>query len=138
VQQIEAITLVSDMQTALFCLRHRDVVIRDGPFPLFPNSRFRVEDWDALHHEASRQERRFVLCSASVRALNLAHDCQVLALAKPTAIEAIYAAVMGFPRSGTVRGYRKLKLITECKASLVRNVSHTTGHASPSRPESAT
>jgi hypothetical protein len=104
-QQLEAMTLVSDLQTALLWLSEHDVVLCDAAFALSPNSRFVVEDWDVVHREASRQGVHFVLYSASVRALNLAHDSDIVAVAKPAAIGEIYAALMSFPLPVMNRGY---------------------------------
>jgi CheY-like chemotaxis protein len=47
-QLLEAITLASDLQTAILCLPEHDAVLCDGTFPLSRNSRFLVEDWDVI------------------------------------------------------------------------------------------
>src|SRR5208283_4047930 len=92
-QQLEAITLASDLETAIVCLPEHDAVLCDGTFPLSHNSRFLVEDWDVVRQEAHRRGIHFVLYSGSVRALECARESGTLALAKPAAIEEIYAAL---------------------------------------------
>ena len=92
-QQLEAITLVSDLQSAILCLPEHDAVLCDGTFPLSHNARFLVEDWDVIRQEAHRRGIHFVLYSGSVRALECARESGTLALAKPAPIEEIYAAL---------------------------------------------
>ena len=96
-QNIEAITLVSDLQTAILCLPEHDAVLCDGMFPLSHNSRFVVEEWDVVRQEAHRRGIHFVLYSGSVRALDCARESNTPALAKPAAIEEIYAALTRHP-----------------------------------------
>jgi hypothetical protein len=96
-QQIEAITLASDLQTAVLCLPEHDAVLCEGTFPLSHNSLFLAEDWDVVRQEANRRGIHFVLYSGSVRALECARDSSTLALAKPAAIEDIHAALTHRP-----------------------------------------
>lgn len=90
---IEAITLATDLQTALLCLPEHDAVLCDGMFPLYHNSRYAVEEWDVVRQEATRRGIHFVLYSGSDRALDCARGSNTPALAKPAAIEGIYAAL---------------------------------------------
>lgn len=92
-QQFEAITLAADLQTAILCLPEHDAVLCDGRFPLSPDSRFWVEDWDVVRQEAHRRGIHFVLYSGSVRCLDCARESHIPALAKPAAVEEIYAAL---------------------------------------------
>jgi CheY-like chemotaxis protein len=92
-QIIEAITLASELQTAILCLPEHDAVLCDGMLPLTPDSHFVVKDWDMVLQEANRRGIHFVLCSGSVRALDCAHESDTPALTKPAAIEEIYAAL---------------------------------------------
>ncbi|MGD1100907.1 MAG: hypothetical protein ABSA59_02480 [Terriglobia bacterium] len=112
-QNIEAITLVSDLQTAILCLPEHDAVLCDGMFPLSHNSRFVVEEWDVVRQEAHRRGIHFVLYSGSVRALDCARESNTPALAKPAAIEEIYAALLSFPLSVINRGYGESARMTE-------------------------
>jgi CheY-like chemotaxis protein len=112
-QHIEAITLVSDLQTAMLCLPEHDVVLCDGTFPLSHNSRFVVEEWDVVRLEANRRGIHFVLYSGSVRALDCARESNTPALAKTAATEEIYAALMSFAQPVSNRGYRELAQMTE-------------------------
>jgi CheY-like chemotaxis protein len=99
-QHFEAITLVADLQTAILCLPEHDAVLCDGRFPLSHNSRFLVEDWDVVRQEARRRGIHFVLYSGSASALDCARESHTPALAKPAAIEEIYAALTGQRRAG--------------------------------------
>ena len=92
-QQIEAITLAADLQSAMLRLPEHDAVLCDGTFPLCPNSRYVVEEWDVVRQEAIRRGIYFVLYSGSDRALDCARESNTPALAKPAAIEEIYAAL---------------------------------------------
>jgi len=112
-QHIEAITLVSDLQTAILCLPEHDVVLCDGMFPLSDNSPWVVEEWDVVRQEAHRQGIHFVLYSGSVRALDCARESNIPALAKPAAIEEIYAVLMSFPLSVINRGYEEAGKMSE-------------------------
>jgi CheY-like chemotaxis protein len=102
-KRFEAITLASDLQTAIRCLPEHDIVLCDGMFPLSPDSPFVVDDWDVIRQEASRRGIHFVLYSGSVRALDWARASKTPALTKPAAIEEIYAALtcerLAFPRN---------------------------------------
>jgi CheY-like chemotaxis protein len=104
-QQIEAITLASDLKTAILCLPAHDAVLCDGSFPLSHNSRFVVEEWDVVRQEAHRRGIHFVLYSGSVRALECARETNTIALAKPTSSEEIYAALTGFTQPMTPGAY---------------------------------
>ncbi len=112
-QHIEAITLASDLQTAILCLPEHDVVLCDGAFPLSHNSRFVVEEWDVVRQEAHRRGIHFVLYSGSVRALDCARESNIPAVAKPATIEEIYAVLMSFPLSIIDRGYGETAIMTE-------------------------
>ena len=90
-QLFEAITIASDLQTAILCLPGHDAVLCDGMFPLSPHSRFVVEEWDVVRQEAKRRGINFVLYSGSAHALDCAREDNTPALAKPAAIEEIYA-----------------------------------------------
>ena len=90
---IETITLAGDLDTAMRRLPDHDAVLCDGQFPLSQNSRFIVEEWDVVRHEARRRGIHFVLYSGCGRALDRARDSRTLALMKPAAIEEIYAAL---------------------------------------------
>jgi CheY-like chemotaxis protein len=90
-QLLEAITIASDLQTAILYLPGHDAVLCDGMFPLSPNSHFVGEEWDVVRQEAYRRGIHFVLYSGSVRALDCAREGNTPALAKPAAIEEIYA-----------------------------------------------
>jgi CheY-like chemotaxis protein len=92
-QRLETITLAGDLATALDRLPEHDVVLCDGRFPLSPNSRFLVEEWDAVRHEASRRGIHFVLYTGCLRAFQEARDGDTPALAKPAPIEDLYAAL---------------------------------------------
>ena len=92
-QQFEAITIASDLQTAILRLPEHDAVLCDGMFPVSPHSRFVVEDWDVIRHAARQRGIHFVLYSGSVRALDCARKDHTPALAKPAPIEEIYAAL---------------------------------------------
>ncbi len=96
-QELEAITLAEDLQTALLCLPQHDAVLCDGMFPLSPNSRFVVEEWDVIRQEARRRGMHFVLYSGSPSALDCARETDTPALAKPAPIEEIYAALTRHP-----------------------------------------
>jgi CheY-like chemotaxis protein len=96
-QELEAITLAEDLQTAILCLPEHDAVLCDGMFPLSHNSRFVVEEWDVIRQEANRRGIHFVLYSGSPRALDCARESNTPALAKPAAIEEIYAALTRHP-----------------------------------------
>jgi CheY-like chemotaxis protein len=91
--QFEAITVAEDLRTAILCLPEHDVVLCDGMFPVSPESRHVVEDWDVVCHEARRRRIHFVLYSGSVRALDSARESNTPAIAKPASIEEIYAAL---------------------------------------------
>ena len=101
------------LQTAILCLPEHDAVLCDGAFPLSHNSRFVVEEWDVVRQEAHRRGIHFVLYSGSVRALDCARESNIPALAKPAAIEEIYAALMSFPLSVIDRGYGESAMMTE-------------------------
>ena len=60
-QAFEAITLAEDLQAAILPPPEYHAVLCDGMSPLYPNSRFVVEDWDVVHREACRRGIRFVL-----------------------------------------------------------------------------
>ena len=90
---IETITLAGDLETAMRRLPDHDAVLCDGRFPLSQNSRFIVEEWDVVRHEARRRGIHFVLYSGCGRALDRARDSRTLALMKPATIEEIYAAL---------------------------------------------
>jgi CheY-like chemotaxis protein len=92
-QRIEAITVAADLQTAMLCLPEHNAVLCDGTFLISPDSRFLVEEWDVVRHEALRLGIHFVLYTGSVRALAAARESNTLALAKPAPIEEIYAAL---------------------------------------------
>ncbi|HMD85137.1 MAG TPA: response regulator [Terriglobia bacterium] len=92
-QFLEAITLASDLETAILCLPEYDVVLCDGTFPPTHNSRFVVEGWEVVRQEANRRGIHFVLYSSSVRALDCARERNSPVLAKPAVIEEIYAAL---------------------------------------------
>jgi CheY-like chemotaxis protein len=96
-KRIETITLAADLQTAMLCLPEHDAVLCDGTFPLSYNSRFLVEDWDVVCHEAQRRGIHFVLYSGSVCALDCARESNTLALAKPAPAAEIYAALTNSP-----------------------------------------
>jgi len=98
-QELEAITLAEDLQTAILCLPEYDAVLCDGMFPLSPNSRFVVEEWDVIRQEAIRRGIHFVLYSGSPHALDSARESNTPALAKPAPIEEIYAALTRHPLS---------------------------------------
>lgn len=104
-QSLEAITIVSDLKTAMACLPAHDAVLSDARFALSPDSHWLVEDWDVVCHEASRRGIHFILYSGSARALESAGETGTVALTKPAAAEEIYAAVMGFPHSEVWRAY---------------------------------
>jgi CheY-like chemotaxis protein len=112
-QEIEVITLVSDLQTAILCLPEHDAGLCDGSFPLSFNPRFIVEEWDVVRQEAHRRGIHFVLYSGSVRALDCARESNTPALAKPAAIEEIYAALMSFSPPVINRGYGESAMMTE-------------------------
>ncbi len=92
-QRLEIITLAGDLETALDRLPEHDVVLCDGQFPLSQNSRFIVEEWDGVRHEAYRRGIHFVLYTGCLRALQGARDRDTPALAKPAPIEEVYAAL---------------------------------------------
>jgi hypothetical protein len=115
-RRLEAITVASDLETALRCLPAHDTVLSDARFALSPGSRWLVEDWDVLRHEASRRGIHFVLYSGSARALDSARDTGTIALTKPATAEEIYAAVMGFSHPETHRAYREGDRAGEDKA----------------------
>jgi hypothetical protein len=96
-QRLEAITLASDLETAILCLPEHHAVLCDGAFPLTRDSRFAVEEWDVVRQEARRRGIHFVLYSGSLRALDLARESNIPALAKPAAVEDIYAALTLHP-----------------------------------------
>jgi CheY-like chemotaxis protein len=92
-QLCEAITLAEDLHPAIICLPEQDAVLCDGMLPVSPESRFIVEDWDVIRNEAHRRGIHFVLYSGLVHALDSARATHTPALAKPAAIEEIYAAL---------------------------------------------
>jgi CheY-like chemotaxis protein len=89
----ESITLVSDLQAAIRRLPEHDAVLCDGAFPLTRNSSLAAEKWDVVRQEANRRGIHFVLYSGSACALDCARESEIPALAKPAAIEEIYAAL---------------------------------------------
>lgn len=105
VQRLEAITLVSDLETALLCLPEYDAVLCDGAFPLATGSHYVVEEWDVIRQEACRRGIHFVLYSGSARALDCARESHTPAFAKPAVVEEIYAALLNFPLPVNDRGY---------------------------------
>jgi CheY-like chemotaxis protein len=123
-QAFEAITLAEDLQTAILCLPEHDAVLCDGTFPLSHNSRFMVEEWDVVRQEAQRRGIHFVLYSGSSRALDCARESNTPALAKPAAIEEIYAALTRHPMSAIV------KSPTE-SARMAKNLNLAGGHHVP-------
>ena len=94
-QRIESITLTGDLETAIHFLPEHDAVLCDGQFHISRSSRFIVEEWDVVRHEAARLGVYFVLYSGCVRALHSAWEAGTPALAKPAAVEEIYAALTG-------------------------------------------
>lgn len=92
-QRLDTITFAGDLETALHCLPEHDAVLCDGQFPLSQNSRFVVEEWDVVRHEARRRGIHFVLHSGCLHALQGARDSDTPALTKPAPIEEIYAAL---------------------------------------------
>jgi ActR/RegA family two-component response regulator len=52
-----------------------------------------AEKWDVVRQEANRRGIHFVLYSGSACALDCARESEIPALAKPAAIEEIYAAL---------------------------------------------
>jgi len=92
---LDTITFAGDLETALDCLPEHDAVLCDAQFPLARSSRFIVEVWDVVRHEARRRGVHFVLYSGSLRALQGARDSGTPALTKPAPIEEIYAALTG-------------------------------------------
>jgi len=108
-QRLETITLAADLETAMHCLPQHDVVLCDGQFPLSPNSRFVVEEWDVVRHEAARRGIHFVLYTGSPRALDGARDSRTAALPKPAPIAEIYAAITSHPWSvSATEGQRRV------------------------------
>jgi CheY-like chemotaxis protein len=112
-QNLEAITLAEDLQTAIRCLPGHDVVLCDGMFPLSPHSRILAEDWDVIRQEAHRRNIRFVLYSGSDRALDRARESDTPALAKPASIEQIYAALTPHRLPAPSNGYGEVGRMTE-------------------------
>lgn len=94
-QRIESITVTGDLETTIHFLPEHDAVLCDGQFPISRNSRFIVEEWDVVRHEAARLGVHFVLYSGCVRALHSAWEGGTPALAKPAPVEEIYAALTG-------------------------------------------
>ncbi len=92
-QQIEAITLVADLQPAMLRLPEHDAVLCDGMFQFRPNSRYVVEKWDVVCQEAIRRGIYFALYSGSDRALDCARESNAPAIAKHAAIGEIYTAL---------------------------------------------
>ena len=92
--QIEAITLVADLQTAMLSLPDHDAVICDGQFPLSHDSQFQSEEWEVVRHAAQGRGILFVLYSGSASAIDRARERNTLAFAKPAPIEEIYEALM--------------------------------------------
>jgi hypothetical protein len=74
VQELEATTLVSDLQAAILSLPKHDGVLGEGLFPLSPNSRWGVGEGEGIRQEAPCRGRHFVLSSASARALDYANE----------------------------------------------------------------
>lgn len=107
VQVFEAITLASDLDSAIRRLAEFDAVLCDGAFPLSPHSRFLVEEWDVIWQEAQRRGIHFVLYSGSARALDSAREANIPALSKPAAVEEIYAALTNLTLSLISRAYRE-------------------------------
>jgi CheY-like chemotaxis protein len=111
-QQLEAITLAEDLQTAILCLPEHDAVLCDGSFPLSPGSRFVVEEWDVIRQEANRRGIHFVLYSGSVHALDCARESNTPAIAKPATIEEIYATLTDlWPPAHNNKGYDESSLM---------------------------
>lgn len=98
-----------------------NAVLWDGTFPLSRDSRFLVEEWDVVRQEAHRRGIHFVLYSGFVRAIDFARESNTLALAKPVAIEDIYAALMSFPLSVNNRGYGESARVTEGRKAIGEN-----------------
>lgn len=92
-QHLEAITLAADLQTAILRLPEHDAVLCDGMFPLSPHFPLVVEEWNVIRQEAHRRGIHFVLYSGADRALDCARKSDTPALAKPSSIEEIYAAL---------------------------------------------
>ena len=90
---IEAITLTSDLATAIRLVPKHDAVLCDGQFPNSGDSLFTAEEWDAIRREALRCGIHFVLYSGCARALDEARVSDIPAIAKPAPIEEIYAAL---------------------------------------------
>ena len=112
-QRTEAIILVSDLQTASLCLPEHYTAVCDGMFPLSHDSRFVVEEWDVVRQEANRPDIHFVLYSGLVRALDCARESNAMALAKPAAIEEIYATLTGHRVSVMAKSHREEARKTE-------------------------
>jgi CheY-like chemotaxis protein len=92
-RRIASITVAGDLETAMHFLPEHDAVLCDGQFPLSRDSRFLVEEWDVVQHEAARRGIHFVLYSGCLRALHSACEAGTPALAKPSPVEEIYAAL---------------------------------------------
>jgi CheY-like chemotaxis protein len=92
-RRIESITVAGDLEAAIHFLPEHDAVLCDGQFPLSRDSRFIVEEWDVVQREAVRQGIHFVLYSGCLRALRSACEAGTPALAKPSPVEEIYAAL---------------------------------------------
>lgn len=112
-QQIEAITLASEMQTAVRCDPGHDAVPCEGTFPLSHKPRFSVEDGDVIRQEAIPRGVHFVLDIGSIRALDGARESGSLAFAKPAAIEEIYAALTPHPLPVVAKSPRESGRIAE-------------------------
>ncbi len=92
-QRIEAITLASDLETAIRLLPGHDAALCDGQFPISQESGFMGYEWDVVRHEACRRGIRFVLYSGCARSLADARDSHIPAISKPAAIEEIYTVL---------------------------------------------
>ena len=92
-QELEAISLAADLETAISHLPVHDAVLCDGIFPPSPHSSFQAENWLVLRHAAQVRGIHFVLYSGSDDAVECAREWGIFALTKPATIEEIYSAL---------------------------------------------
>jgi CheY-like chemotaxis protein len=93
VQQIGEITLATNLEAALKVLPEHDIVLCDGEFPASADAPSSSEEWVSVFRESCRSGVTFILYSGSAVCLEDAHCCSIPAIAKPAAVEDIYAAL---------------------------------------------
>ena len=93
-RNIESIAIAADLQTALRLLPSCDAVLCDGQFPVSPNFWYRQDQWVGVYDEAAKHATHFILYSGDAETLDQARRRDIPAIAKPSRIERLYAALL--------------------------------------------